>query len=111
MDTTPGIETVTEPTTALAAPDISGTAGPPAVIGSVNPTSGTLREPAATKPTEEDDERPPGKILQKKKVTTKQAKKEQRRLLKTAEVVVWHTDIIGDKFWIEHPYIMGEGTE
>lgn len=81
------------------------------MIGGVNSTSGTLREPAATRLTEEDDERPPEKILHKKKVTTKQVKKEQRRLLKTAEVVVWHTDIIGDKFWIEHPYIMGEGTE
>ena len=82
-------------------------AGPPAMIGDVNPPSGALLD----KPTEEDEERPPGKILHRRKVTIKQAKKEQKRLLKSAEIVVRHIDIIGDKFWMEYPYIMGEGTE
>ncbi|KAF8416480.1 tRNA guanylyltransferase [Tirmania nivea] len=51
---------------------------------------------------------PPGKITRKKKTT---AKKEQKRLLKAAEVVVKHIDIIQDAFWNEHPYILGEGME
>lgn len=111
MDTTPGIETALESTTAPAAPATKSAARPSMMIGGANSTSGTPLEPAAIRPIEEDDGRPPGKILRNKKMTIKQARKEQRRLLKNAEIVVQHMDIIGDKFWIENPYIMGEGTE
>ena len=59
---------------------------------------------------EEDDDRPPGPGLAKKKknATSKQVRKQQKKRLNAAEIVVRHVDIIEDKFWEEHPYLLGE---
>ncbi|RPB28691.1 tRNAHis guanylyltransferase [Terfezia boudieri ATCC MYA-4762] len=100
VDATTATETTT-PTTTTTTPADKNTA-------TAQPSDAVVQEGDG-----EDDEGdvPPGKILRKKKTTKKQAKKEQKRLLKAAEVVVRHIDIIEDAFWNEHPSILGEGME
>lgn len=45
------------------------------------------------------------------KLTKKKDIKEYKRRLGRAEIVVRHVDVIGDEFWREHAYLLGEGEE
>ncbi|KAF8469123.1 putative tRNAHis guanylyltransferase [Kalaharituber pfeilii] len=66
---------------------------------------------------ERDNDTSPGQtivtkvIKQPKRITARQAKKIHKKQLKAAEIVVQHVDIIEDKFWNEHPYLLGEGVD